>query len=153
MPDTSPEMDPLVDEMPSRYVVGIDLGTTNCAVCFVDTKPSAWKVRVFRIPQLTAAGEVESRETLPAFHYQPVLHKSNRDTLKLPWPHRRYQDDSKSAARRKKKNTDRQKAKPEIPNYAVGYWARDEGTLAPGRLIASAKSWLCHVGVDRTADL
>ncbi len=31
--------------------------------------------------------------------------------------------------------------------------ARDEGMLAPGRMIASAKSWLCHAGVDRTAEL
>jgi hypothetical protein len=37
--------------------------------------------------------------------------------------------------------------------YAVGFFARDQGTLVPGRLINSAKSWLCHPGVDRTAPL
>src|SRR5690606_13574556 len=37
--------------------------------------------------------------------------------------------------------------------YAVGFFARDQGTLAPGRLIGSAKSWLSHSGVDRTAEI
>ena len=31
--------------------------------------------------------------------------------------------------------------------------ARDYGAATPGRLISSAKSWLCHTGVDRTAEL
>ncbi len=39
------------------------------------------------------------------------------------------------------------------PPWAVGVMARDEGAKSPGRLIASAKSWLCHSGVDRAADL
>ena len=46
------KFDPLVDELPSRYVVGIDLGTTNSAVAYVDTLEPAWHVRVFTIPQL-----------------------------------------------------------------------------------------------------
>ena len=33
----------------------------------------------------------------------------------------------------------------------VGTYARDFGALQPGRLIWSAKSWLCHSQVDRTA--
>ena len=57
---------------PSRFVVGIDLGTTNCAVGYVDTNEAAWKVRTFRVPQLIAAGQVEPRDTLPSFHYQPA---------------------------------------------------------------------------------
>ena len=43
----------------SRYIVGIDLGTTNCAVAYVDTKgrerPAA-DIRMFDVPQLVAAG-------------------------------------------------------------------------------------------------
>ena len=43
----------------SRYIVGIDLGTTNCAVAYVDTKgrdrPTA-DVKTFAVPQLVAAG-------------------------------------------------------------------------------------------------
>src|SRR5258707_10552816 len=63
--------DLLVEDQPSRYVVGIDLGTTNSAVCYVDTHQRPWKVRVLEIPQLVASGQVEARDTLPSFHYQP----------------------------------------------------------------------------------
>src|SRR5207245_1845187 len=31
--------------------------------------------------------------------------------------------------------------------------ARDRGARVPGRLVASAKSWLCHAAVDRTAPI
>lgn len=112
----------------ARFVVGIDLGTTNSSVCFVDTKESPWQVRTFWIPQLVAPGQVEPRETFPSFHYQPAPGEFPAGSLRLPW-HR------------------------EEPKYVVGFFARDHGVLVPGRLIRSAKSWLCHSGVDRTAGL
>src|SRR5262245_55083995 len=106
------------EELPSRYVVGIDLGTTNSAVCYVDCQEQLWKVRVFEIPQLVAPSQIEARETLPSFHFQP------------PSP------------------------EPLTPSpHVVGFMARDYGSATPGRLISSAKSWLCHSGVDRTAEL
>jgi hypothetical protein len=118
----------LVEELPSRYVVGIDLGTTNSAVCYVDNTERPWKVRVLEIPQLVAPGQVEARDTLPSFHYQPP----------------------DSEARQEPRPTDTR-----LPtlDYIVGFMARDHGASARGRLIASAKSWLCHTGVDRTAEL
>ena len=122
-------MDPLLDEeQPSRYVVGIDLGTTNSAVNFVDTSESPWRVEVFAIAQLVDLDQVERRETLPSFHFQPSPSETTREGLKLPW------SDSP-------------------PDYAVGCMARDQGASTPGRQILSAKSWLCHSGVDRTAEL
>ena len=117
----------LIESQPSRFVVGIDLGTTNSAMCFVDTERSAWSVSTFAIPQLVSLGSVESRETLPSFHFQPPQ-STDRALTQLPWD---------SGGR----------------NYAVGFMARDEGQLAPTRLIASAKSWLSHHGVDRSAEL
>ena len=108
--------------------MGFDLGTTNSAVTYVDTAEEPWRIRTFPVPQLVAAGQVESRETLPSFHYQPAAGEMARDALRLPWT-------------------------KEPPSYAVGFFARDQGVAVPGRLIASAKSWLCHTGVDRTADL
>ncbi len=127
------------DEVPSRYVVGIDLGTTNSAVCYVDTQERPWKVRVLEIPQLVAPGQVEARDTLPSFHYQPLTASGVREsqggsTVPLGRPHREA-DTSRS------------------PAYVVGFMARDWGSGTPGRLVSSAKSWLCHTGVDRTADL
>ena len=131
MAETRPEFDPLVDEKPSRYVVGIDLGTTNCAVTYVDTTESPWQVRLLEIPQLVAPGQVESRDTLPSFHYQAAAGELPADAIQLPW----------------------HGASESGRLWSVGVMARDEGTKSPGRLIASAKSWLCHTGVDRTADL
>ena len=126
--------DPLVDQAPSRYVVGIDLGTTNSAVTYIDTQESPWQIRVLDLPQLVAPGEVEARDTLPSFHFQPVATSTatadqpTNASLQLPW-------DQKN------------------PNHCVGVYARDETGKTSGRGIASAKSWLCHAAVDRTADL
>ena len=128
MAETRPEFDPLVDEAPSRYVIGIDLGTTNSAVTYVDTQETPWQVKVLPLPQLVTAGQVEARDTLPSFHYQAAPGELAAGALRLPWS-------------------------DHDPTWAVGVLARDEGTKSPGRLIASAKSWLCHTGVDRTADL
>ena len=112
---------------PSRYVVGLDLGTTNSAMAFVDTTEKKRPIHTFQVPQVVAPGLVEARETLPSFHYQPASGEFPSESLRLPW----------TAG----------------GNYIVGHFARDHGTLVPGRQISSAKSWLCHNGVDRTADL
>jgi molecular chaperone DnaK (HSP70) len=126
----SETFDPLIDELPSRYVVGVDLGTTNSAVTYIDTEESPWKIRVLSIPQFVAAGETESLETLPSFYFQPVQtgDAAAKAQLRMPW-------DKKS------------------PSFCVGAYARDETARTSGRGIASAKSWLCHTAVDRTAAL
>jgi molecular chaperone DnaK (HSP70) len=116
------------DRPPSRYVVGIDLGTTNSAMAYVDVDEAPDEVRTFPVPQLVAPGSVEPRDTLPSFHYQPAEGELAKGAARLPWHDR-------------------------DPDYLVGTFARDHGETAPGRLISSAKSWLCHAGVDRTAEL
>lgn len=113
---------------PPRYIVGIDLGTTNSAMCYVDTHAADWQIRTFLIPQIVAPGEVEAIETLPSFHYECLPEERTGNTTKLPW--------QKAPAR-----------------GVVGVWARDHGRSVPGRLTESAKSWLCHNGVDRRAAL
>lgn len=115
-------------DTPSRFVVGIDLGTTNSAVAYVDTAEENWRVRTLPVPQVVAAGQVAPRDTFPSFHYQPAPGELAAGAVQLPW------SDAE-------------------PGFVVGEFARDQGTLVPGRQIASAKSWLCHTGVDRTADL
>jgi molecular chaperone DnaK (HSP70) len=114
--------------LPSRYVVGIDLGTTNSALAYVDTLQQPWQVQIFAVAQLVASGQVEARETLPSFHYQPTEGEASGGVLRMPWQR-------------------------EQAAHTVGIFARDQGTRVPGRLIASAKSWLSHSGVDRTADI
>jgi len=112
----------------SRYIVGIDLGTTNCAVAYVDTRgrerPTA-DVRAFEVPQLVAAGESAPRAMLPSFLYLPGPHELPAGAARLPW----------------REDSDR----------IVGEFARIQGARVPGHLVASAKSWLCHPGVDREA--
>src|SRR5580658_7107736 len=53
--------------------VGIDLGTTNSALAFIDTKEAAEtdfpEIRVLDVPQTVAQGRVEARRTLPSFLY------------------------------------------------------------------------------------
>lgn len=128
----------------SRFVVGIDLGTTNCAAAFVDTRANAatgdWRVETFLIPQWVDWGQVERRTTLPSFHYE--LPPSQSDSLSggLPWE----SPPGESLAVGGGAQADR---------FAVGVLARDAGMRRPGRRIASAKSWLSHDGVDRSAPL
>jgi molecular chaperone DnaK (HSP70) len=117
--------------MAEKKIIGIDLGTTNSAVAFIDPAEARPRARIFPVPQLIAPGEVEERETLPSFHYQPGLEEIGAEALRLPWD-----------------------GEEPLPGFfAVGVFARDHGADVPERLIASAKSWLCHTGVDRTADL
>ena len=40
---------------------------------------------------------------------------------------------------------------PGDPPFVMGRFARELGAAVPGRLVASAKSWLSHPGVDRSA--
>ncbi len=114
-----------------RYLIGIDLGTTNSALAYVDLHDvpakSAPKIHSFRVPQLVAPGEVGDRDLLPSFLYLPGQHDLAPGATALPW-------DSGCS-------------------YAVGEFARNQGSKVPGRLATSAKSWLCHAGVDRSAPL
>jgi hypothetical protein len=103
----------------TRAAIGIDLGTTHCALAFAapgdDPRPE-----VMPVPQLVAPGQVEARSLLPSFLY--VAHESDGAQV-LPWDAQR--------------------------GFAVGEHARARGVDAPARVIASAKSWLSHPTVDR----
>src|SRR5437762_10463042 len=112
--------------MTSRYVVGIDLGTTNSSLAYVDTGVAGEPAPIpFPIPQIVQPGVVEERPLLPSFLYLPGPNELPAGSLKLPW-----------AADR---------------DFAVGEFARNHGAQAPTRLVGSAKSWLCHPGIDRRA--
>jgi len=122
-----------VESVDKHFVVGIDLGTTNCAVAYADLeggKENAAEIRLFKIPQLTGAGEVSRLPVLPSFLYLPGTYDLSAEALQLPW--------SGTAA-----DSDR----PQV----VGAFARDHGAKIPSRLVSSAKSWLCHSHVDRRA--
>ncbi|APP04385.1 Hsp70 family protein [Vibrio harveyi] len=106
-----------------KFSVGIDLGTTHCVMSFVDTHDEDARVEVMPIPQLTAPGTVETRSQLGSFLYQPHEHEMSPQSRVLPWSSE--------------------------PKALVGAIARNLGSKTPIRLVASAKSWLCHAGVNR----
>ncbi|HZZ77794.1 MAG TPA: Hsp70 family protein [Gemmataceae bacterium] len=112
----------------SRFVVGIDLGTTNSALAYYDTGLGEKAALThLNIPQVVAAGIVEERPLLPSFLYLPGPAEQPAGAMKLPWASER--------------------------DYCVGEFARVFGSQVPTRLVASAKSWLCHAGVDRKAPI
>jgi hypothetical protein len=108
------------------FLIGIDLGTTNSAVAFVETRRRNPEVKVFSIPQLTSPGTVEPVSLLPSFLYFPEPAELAAGGFALPWA-----------------------PQPHHPVAIVGVLARDRGALAPARHVASAKSWLAHSAVDR----
>ena len=104
-----------------RYVIGVDLGTTNSALAYAELEGS---VNPFAVAQVVNPGEVRAEPLLPSFLYLPGATEFPEGSLALPW------------------GAD--------PGGLVGQLARKRGVENAGRLVASAKSWLSHAGVDRT---
>lgn len=110
--------------MSTASVLGIDLGTTNCAVARAGADGS---VAVLPIPQLTGPGELRAEPLFPSSLYLHGPTEFAPGSTGLPW------DDA--------------------PRYLLGEWARRRGIENSSRLVHSAKSWLSHAGIDRTAPL
>jgi molecular chaperone DnaK (HSP70) len=109
-----------------KYGIGIDLGTSNCALAFASLEHGAdAPIQHLPIPQWTRPGEYQARAILPSCVYLPGEHELAHAAIRLPW-------DSQ-------------------PDCVLGEFARWQGARVPGRLVFSAKSWLCHDGVDRSA--
>jgi hypothetical protein len=121
-----------MSEPTSRYSVGIDLGTTHCVLSYLDLEKAAAdpaaepELTIMAIPQMTQPGVIEEKNQLPSFMYMAHESELNEADFALPWTER--------------------------PNALVGSIARNLGAKTPIRLVSSAKSWLCHSGVDRHAD-
>jgi molecular chaperone DnaK (HSP70) len=110
-----------------RYVIGIDLGTTNSALAYTElhTESEQIEVQPMLIPQLTNPGEVRDEALLPSSLYLPGSRDFPVGSTALPWD-----------------------ADPQV---VVGKLAQKRGAENTGRLVSSAKSWLSHSGVDRTS--
>ncbi|MEC5160529.1 MULTISPECIES: Hsp70 family protein [unclassified Janthinobacterium] len=117
-----------------QYVVSIDLGTTNTVVAYstIGATPGKDAIQLFDIEQLLAPGEVGARALLPSLRYHPAPGELAPGELQLPWP---------------------QADVAGIDQVVVGTLARQLGAQVPGRLVASAKSWLSHPHVDRLASI
>ena len=115
--------------MAAKYIIGIDLGTTNSALarCDATVNEENSRIEVSSIPQLVDANEVAERTLLPSFLYIPGEFDFPKGGLALPW-------------------------EPE-PKLVIGELARKRGAESPNRLVASAKSWLSYAAVNRTAPI
>lgn len=110
-----------------KYIIGIDLGTTNTVVYYLDKEEENPATNIFKIPQITAPGEVLELEILPSFLYLPDTNEIEAGSLDLPW--RTGQD------------------------YCVGEYARKCAATQPLKIISSTKSWLCADNVEREGDI
>ena len=118
-----------------RFLVGIDLGTTNTVVayCEITDNLEQSEVSLFDIDQLIGPGEVVRKPLLPSFRYHPAQGQISPSDLTLPW--------------------ENQPVSGDIKNVIVGEWARELGAKVEGRQVSSAKSWLSHQAVDRSSDI
>ncbi|MFQ0975801.1 hsp70 family protein [Vibrio campbellii] len=118
-----------------RFLVGIDLGTTNTVVAYCELTDNLEQseVSLFDIDQLIGPGEVVRKPLLPSFRYHPAVGQISPSDLTLPWENEPVSGD--------------------IINVIVGEWARELGAKVEGRQVSSAKSWLSHQAVDRSSDI
>ena len=103
----------------ARYILGFDLGTTNSVLAYAPLDADQPHVEILALPQLVAAGTIESRTMLPSFTYLANPSEAQGGALDLPW-----------AAGR---------------DYAVGDYARRQGAEVPDRTVGAAKSWLWRI--------
>ncbi|MBA3957880.1 MAG: Hsp70 family protein [Parachlamydiaceae bacterium] len=106
----------------SDYIIGIDLGTTNSTLAYAKMDKTEPSIEQFSISQVTSGAQPESL-SLPSFLYFPLKEELATIRNKLPWN--------------------------STEMHCVGLFARERGAELPSRLISSAKSWLCHSGINR----
>ncbi len=114
-----------------KFIVGIDLGTTNCVLSYIriddikegDIPP----IKVMEVLQLVSPKQIDSLKLLPSFIYLPTQAEKDSNALTTPWD--------------------------PFADRVIGKYARERGAEVPSRLISSAKSWLCHPAIDRNAPI
>jgi molecular chaperone DnaK (HSP70) len=106
----------------ARFSIGIDLGTTNSALAFAPLLGEA-KPELMSVPQWESLTRLAEGPTLPSFLYLP--------------------EEAVAA----------QLARGAVGagEWVLGRLARTRAGETPGRVIHSAKSWLCHHAADRSA--
>ena len=111
--------------MIARFSLGIDLGTSNCAMALTDLDTG--QTEVLPIPQIVAASQLAEKPMLASALYLPHPEEFRAGSFPLPW------DDAGDQTR---------------AQGIVGQFARDHGALVPDRLVTSAKSWLSNPHID-----
>jgi len=114
-----------------RYTIGIDLGTTNSVLAYIDLKHPQRGPQILPLPQWESSDRFSRNDLLPSFLC--ALTPVERETG--------FQADADGPAA------------PAFPGWVCGVFARQQMALRPGRVVSSAKSWLCHPEIDRTAPI
>src|SRR5262245_35267089 len=107
----------------AKFSIGIDLGTTNCAMAFAALDEAPSRTEVFPISQLETITAFVEASTLPSFLYLPP----KEEIAGLPG------------------------APEQSDRWIPGRLARKKAAESPGRVAPSATSWLSHHAVDRSA--
>jgi molecular chaperone DnaK (HSP70) len=110
-------------KLSAKFCIGIDLGTTNCVMAFEELDLPNAQTEVFLIPQWETLTRFSEAPTLPSFLYLPF---------------------DREAAQVLNESTGQ-------CEWIPGRLAREQAAESPGRVVHSAKSWLCHHAVDRSA--
>ena len=108
--------------MTKRFSLGVDLGTTNCAVALTDLESD--QTEVLEITQVVGPNQIGEKSILPSALYIPHRDEFPENAFPLPW-----QDETGDST-------------------IIGHFARDHGALVPDRLVTSAKSWLSNAHID-----
>lgn len=109
--------------MAAKYIIGMDLGTTNCVLAYTALDEEEPHVEILSVPQLVAAGTLESRTMLPSFLYLAHPQEAASGAYDVPWASGR--------------------------GFAIGEVARRQAAEVPDRTVGAAKSWLAYSRVDR----
>lgn len=117
-----------VQNLASKFLVGIDLGTTHTVVAYAaihgDHKTA--DIQIFPIEQLVSPGQVAARPLLPSVRYHPAEGELSVTDVSFS---------------------------PAGEEAVIGEAARVLGAKTKGRFVASAKSWLSHPSVDHSAEI
>src|SRR3954451_11234045 len=106
--------------MNPRFTLGIDLGTSNCAMAVAENDSDS--TDVLPITQIVAANRVGEMRTLASSLYLPHPDEFLAGSFELPW---------------------------DAEGPCIGsQFARDHGALVPDRVVTSAKSWLSNPHID-----
>ena len=106
----------------AKYLIGIDLGTTNCAVTYKSIGDDE-SIHYLEIPQYSNQSEYEAHKLMPSFLYIPNELEISLADIELPWC---------------SENT-----------IIVGEYAKLKAQTTPSRVVSSVKSWLCQATLDK----
>lgn len=119
----------------AQFFIGIDLGTTHCVLAYADKSlpPLPENIHIFPILQLVGPGQLAKKPLLPSFRYHALEGEIALEDSLLPEGFTPL--------------------KGEVPHVIMGEWARTLGNQSQGRLVSSAKSWLCQDQLAQQANL